>query len=142
MRRSQRHVRAYVSEPLYVRILREAAARGTSVSLCLRADLEELYTLRDEVASLSSQQPGDRLGLLNVLVGLIESRVSRPSELASIGRSLRRIEAMIDRHYAGTMIYLPPLSEQDVASRTRAAATRYEAWQRAVDALNAKADEE
>jgi hypothetical protein len=141
-KRQQNQVRAYLTGALYARILREAAARGTSLSLCVRADLEEIYALRDEVASLSPAKRDDRLGVLTVLAELVESRASRAPELLSIEQRLRRLEAMIDRHYAGTMVYLPSLPEQDLALRTRAASLRYEAWQRAVKSKLAEIEQE
>jgi hypothetical protein len=136
-------VRAYVSRELYDRLLREAAARHLNVSECLRADLEEFYAIRDELASAVSAKaaetsPGRRI--MHTLLSEMEARIaaditSQAPRLLEIEKRLAQVAAMIDRHYAGMMLHLPEVPDSDAKARSTSALNRYRAWKRAVTEL-------
>lgn len=138
--RVEYRIRSSVSSALYERILREAAARRLSVSRCIRADLQELYAIRDELArpiQVAPAEPGKKSALLHRLLAETETRLAADlgrqiGELESLRSAVRRIEVMLDRQYAGLMLYLPDVPENREDARARGAHRRYEAWKEAV----------
>ena len=66
-RSARHHVQTYVDQELYEQILREAAVQRQSVSECIRAALEEIYAIREELGrplerDTEEGSPGARLG--------------------------------------------------------------------------------
>jgi len=141
--RVEHRVRSSVGAELYERILRDAAARRISVSHCIRADLEELYAIRDELSrpiEMKATGAGRPSGLLHRLLAETETRLAADlgrqlEELDALRGSVRRVELMLDRQYIGLMLYLPDLPQDTEESRVRAALRRYEAWKQAVERL-------
>jgi hypothetical protein len=140
-RRVEHRVRASVGSALYERIVREAAARRLSVSLCIRTDLEELYAIRDELSrpiEVGRDGQQERPRLVHRLLQETEARLAgdlgrQLAELASLKDAVRRVEAMVDRQYVGLMLHLPDVPEQDHGARARGVRRRYEVWQQAVN---------
>ena len=141
--RVEHRVRSSVGSALYERILREAAARRISVSHCIRADLQELYAIHDELArpvEVAAPGPGKRSALLHRLLAETETRLAADlgrqlGELDALRDAVRRLEVMLDRQYAGLMLYLPDVPADSEDSRARGALRRYEAWKEAVEQL-------
>lgn len=147
--RVEHRVRSSVGSALYQRILREAAARRLSVSHTVRADLEELYAIRDEVArpiAVGAPAAGKGSPLLHRLLAETETRLAADlgrqlKELDGLRAAVRRLEAMLDRHYVGLMLYLPDVPADSEDARARGALRRYEAWKQAVAQLLRLSDE-
>lgn len=147
--RVEHRVRSSVGSALYERILREAAARRLSVSHCIRADLQELYSIRDELArpvEVAATEPGKRSALLHRLLADTETRLAADlgrqlDELSTLRDAIRRLEVMLDRHYVGLMLYLPDVPAESEDARARGALRRYEAWREAVAQLLRRGDE-
>ena len=57
--RVRHEIRSMAGAELYGRLLREAAARGLTVSECVRRELEELYAFRDELGDALRIAGGD-----------------------------------------------------------------------------------
>lgn len=146
--RVEYRVRASVGAELYERILREAAARRLSVSHCIRADLQELYAIRDELSRpIATTTPGGggRSSLVHRLLAETETRLAADlgrqlDELGALRNAVRLLELMLDRQYLGLMLYLPDIPADDDDTRARGALRRYEAWKEAVDQLLRRSD--
>lgn len=142
-RSAKHHVQTYVSQDLYEQILREAAVQRQTVSECIRAALEEIYAIREELGRPLEREPGDgspgaRLG--HRVLGQFEERIvggfSRQiDEIQALREQLRRLEAMLDRQYVGLMLQLPDVGPDEEQKRSAGASRRYHAWRRAVDKL-------
>ena len=147
--RVEHRVRSSVGSALYERILREAAARRLSVSHTIRADLQELYAIRDELAQpieVGAPASGKGSALRHRLLAETETRLAadlgrQMSELDALRAAVRRLEAMVDRHYVGLMLYLPDVPTDSEDARARGALRRYEAWKQAVAQLLSISDE-
>jgi hypothetical protein len=147
--RAEHRVRSSVGSALYERILREAAARRLSVSHTIRADLQELYAIRDELArpiEVGAPATGKGSPLLHRLLAETETRLAADlgrqlTELDALRAAVRRLEAMLDRHYVGLMLYLPDVPADSADARARGALRRYEAWKEAVAQLLRSSDE-
>lgn len=140
-KRARHEIRSYAGADLYGRLLREAAARGMTVSECVRRELEDLYAFRDELGDalrIAGDDGAPARGLLDVALKGLEARLagnfgSQLQRLDRIGRDLLRLEAMIDRFYLGVMLHLEDVPESLRPARLQRAAERHRAWREVVE---------
>ena len=140
--RRQRQVRFKASDALYDRLLREAAASGTTLSEIVREAVTEAFAARDATKDLllpyaHADSPKRRapLPLLEVEERLREEIALSSHELASVAARVRRVEAMIDRLYLGLMLHLPEVPADARRPRSESAEMRHRAWLDAVRRL-------
>ena len=139
--RVRHEVRSYAGAELYGRLLREAAARGMTVSECVRRELEELYAFRDELGDalrIAGDDGAPARGLLDAALKGMEARLagnfgSQLERLDRIARDLSRVEAMVDRFYLGVMLHLEDVPEPLRPARLQRAAERHRAWREVVE---------
>lgn len=139
--RVRHEIRSMAGAELYSRLLREAAARGLTVSECVRRELEELYAFRDELGDALRIAGGDGAparGLFDAALKGLEGRMAgnfgaQLERLDRIERDLARLEAMIDRFYLGVMLHLEDVPEQLRAGRLKRASERHRAWLEVVE---------
>jgi hypothetical protein len=145
MKRSRlRHeIRSFAGAELYGRLLREAAARGMTVSECVRRELEELYAFRDELGDALRIASGDGAparGLFDAALKGLEARLAgnfgaQLERLERVNTNLARLEAMIDRFYLGVMLHLEDVPEQLRSVRLKRASERHRAWLEVVERM-------
>lgn len=134
--RVRHEIRSMAGAELYGRLLREAAARGLTVSECVRRELEELYAFRDELGDALRIAGGDGAparGLFDAALKGLEARLAgnfgaQLERLDRIERHLARLDAMVDRFYLGVMLHLEDVPEQLRAGRLKRASERHRAW--------------
>jgi len=142
-RSARHHFQTYVSRDLYEQVLREAAVQRQTVSERIRAALEEIYAIGEELGRPFEREHGEgsrgaRLG--HRVLGQFEERIvggfSRQiGEIQAPREQLRRLEAMVDRQYVGLMLQLPDVGADEEQKRSASASRRYHAWRRAVEKL-------
>ena len=122
--------------PPYSSYAREAAARGMTVSDCVRRELKELYAFRDELGD-ALRIPGDEgapaRGLLDSALKGLEARMAgnpgaQLEYLERLSTELAKLEEMIDRFYLGVMLHLDDVPEQHRTARLKRASERHRAW--------------
>jgi len=137
-RRSQYELRCYAGIDLYERVLREAAARRTSVSQCVRMDLSDYYAIRDELIGAvqvgetkSSGQVSRRI--MHTLLAEMESRI-----IAGLDRqgsifeeSLSALASMVDAAVF-TILCAFPDDRPGVYQPRVSVGDQYEAWRASV----------
>ena len=141
--RVEHRVRSSIGRELYERLLREAASRRISVSHCIRMDLEELYAIRDELSQpieLTRSAGAAKPRLIHRLLAETETRLAADldrhlAEVGALGDAVRRLEAMLDRHYASMMLHLPEVPDGDAKAGSTSALERHRAWKCAVREL-------
>jgi hypothetical protein len=134
--RVRHEIRSFAGAELYGRLLREAAARGLTVSECVRRELEELYAFRDELGDalrIASDDGTPARGLFDAALNGLEARLAgnfgaQLERLERANRNLARLEAMIDRFYLGVMLHLEDVPEQLRPVRLKRASERHRAW--------------
>ena len=140
MRERHRYqVRFKAPQALYHRLLREAAASGTSLSEVVRAAVVEAFAARDAIASAFTMAPseGERpvrgpLPLLEVEQRLCERLSAQDNASAAQSAQLRQLEAMLDRFYYGLMLHLAEVPSDARSARQASAEARTRAWAVAV----------
>lgn len=128
---------------LYGRLLREAAARGLTLSECVRRELEELYAFRDELGDalrITGDDGTPARGLFDAALKGLEARLAgnfgaQAQRLDSLTSELARLEAMIDRFYLGVMLHLEDVPEQLRSARLKRASERHRAWLEVVERM-------
>jgi hypothetical protein len=128
---------------LYGRLLREAAARGLTLSECVRRELEELYAFRDELGDalrIAGDDGTPARGLLDAALKGLEARLAgnfgaQAHRLDRLGGDLARLEAMIDRFYLGVMLHLEDVPGQQRPARLKRASERHRAWLEVVERM-------
>jgi len=141
--RVRHEIRSFAGAELYGRLLREAAARGMTVSECVRRELEELYAFRDELGDALRIASGDGTParrLLDTALNGLEARLAGNfgAQLQRLDRftsDLARLEAMIDRFYLGVMLHLEDVPEQLRSVRLKCASERQRAWLEVVERM-------
>ena len=134
--RLRHEIRSFAGAELYGRLLREAAARGMTVSECVRRELEELYAFRDELSDalrIASDDGTPARGLFDAALKGLEARLAgnfgaQLERLERANGNLARLEAMIDRFYLGVMLHLEDVPEQLRSVRLKRASERHRAW--------------
>jgi hypothetical protein len=134
--RVRHEIRSMAGAELYGRLLREAAARGLTVSECVRRELEELYAFRDELGDalrIAGADGAPARGLFDAALKGLEARLAgnfgaQAQRLERLDSNLARLEAMIDRFYLGVMLHLEDVPEQLRAGRLKRASERHRAW--------------
>jgi hypothetical protein len=146
MRERFRHeVRAYVGHEVYSRLLREAAARGITVSQVIRNDLAEYYAIRDELAAPLEVQAGSNgepaRRIIHRLLNEMEVRLVASLDRLS-GHFWESLEfqgillaSMIDQVYLGVMLHSPDVPEELRKERVRRGNDRHAAWRESVATL-------
>jgi hypothetical protein len=138
--RARHEIRSYAGAELYGRLLREAAARGMTLSECVRRELEELYTLRDELGDalrIAGEDRAPARGLLDAALRGLEARLAgdlgaQVERVDRLAQALSRLEVMIDCFYLGVMLHLEDVPEQLRPARLQRAADRHRAWREMV----------
>jgi len=140
--RRQRQVRFKASDALYGRLLREAAASGTTLSEIVREAVTGAFAARDATKDLvlpdsrgDSKRRRASLPLLELEERLREEIALSNHELALVAAQVRRVEAMIDRLYLGLMLHLPEVPADARRPRSESAEVRHRAWLDAVRRL-------
>jgi hypothetical protein len=143
--RFRHEVRAYVGHEVYARLLREAAARGITVSQVIRNDLAEYYAIRDELAAPLEVQPGSNeepaRRIIHRLLNEMEVRlVASLDRLSGHFRESLQLQgillaAMIDQVYLGVMLHFPDVPDELRKERVRRANDRHAAWRESVASL-------
>lgn len=144
-KRARHEIRSYAGAELYGRLVREAAARGMTVSECVRRELEDLYAYRDEFADalrIAGDDGAPGRGLLDAALKGLEARLvgSFGAQLQRLDRlvsDLSRLETMIDRFYLGVMLHLEDVPDHARSARLKRAAERHRAWRDVVDRIGA-----
>ncbi len=140
MRERQRYqVRFKTPAALYQRLLREAAASGTSLSEVVRAAVAEAFAARDAIADVFAMAPSDGerrargpLALLEFEQRLCERFTASDDASTAQSDQLRRLEAMIDRLYYGVMLHVEEMPPHIRTARQPSAEARHRAWAAAV----------
>ena len=104
-KRVRHEIRSYAGAELYSRLLREAAARGQTLSECVRRELEELYAFRDELGDalrIAGEDGAPSRGLLDAALRGMEARLAadygaQAERLDRLAADVARLQAMIDR---------------------------------------------
>jgi len=141
--RARYEIRSYAGADLYGRVVREAAARGMTVSECVRRELEDLYAYRDALADalrIAGDEGGPARGLLEAALKGLEARLVgnfgvQLQRLERLISEQSRLEAMIDRFYLGVMLHLEDVPEHVRPARLKRAAERHRAWREVVDRI-------
>jgi len=141
--RLRHEIRSFAGAELYGRLLREAAARGMTVSECVRRELEELYAFRDELGDalrIASDDGTPARGLFDAALKGLEARLAgnfgaQLERLERANGNLARLEAMIDRFYLGVMLHLEDVPEQLRSVRLKRASERHRAWLEVVERM-------
>ncbi|MCZ7618411.1 MAG: hypothetical protein M5U32_08895 [Myxococcota bacterium] len=141
--RARYEIRSYAGAELYGRVVREAAARGMTVSECVRRELEDLYAYRDALADalrIAGDDGGPARGLLEAALKGLEARLvgNFAVQLQRLDRLISdqsRLEAMIDRFYLGVMLHLEDVPDHVRPARLKRAAERHRAWRDVVDRI-------
>jgi len=140
MRERHHHqIRFKAPEALYHRLLREAAASGTSLSEVVRGAVAEAFAGRDAIADVFTMAPseGERpargpLPLLEFEQRLCERLNAKDGASAAQAAQLRQLEAMIDRLYYGLMLHVDEVPAHIRVARQASAEARHRAWADAV----------
>lgn len=143
--RARHEIRSFAGAELYSRLLREAAARGMTVSECVRRELEELYAFRDELGDalrIAGADGAPARGLFDAALKGLEARLAggfgvQLARLERVALDLARLEAMIDRFYLGVMLHLEDVPEQHRSARLKRASERHRAWLEVVERMAA-----
>jgi hypothetical protein len=141
--RVRHEIRSFAGAELYGRLLREAAARGMTVSECVRRELEELYAFRDELGDalrITSDDGAPARALFDAALNGLEARLAgnfgaQLERLERVNTDLARLEAMIDRFYLGVMLHLEDVPEQLRSVRLKRASERHRAWLEVVERM-------
>jgi len=138
-KRNCHQVRFKAPDALYHRLLREAAASGTSLSQVVRAAVVEAFAARDAIADVFTMAPSDGerrvrgpLPLLEFEQRLCERLTATDDASAAQSARLRRLEAMIDRLYFGLMLHVDEVPSHIHIARQASAEARHRAWAVAV----------
>ena len=145
--RARHEIRVWLGRDLYDRVLREAAARGTTTSNCVREALDEYFVLKQQAALAlgvgagEGDQPeatGRRLS--HTLLDALEQRLVgeiRGTEVQADGlaEKIRLLACMIDQAYQGLVGRLPDVPAALRESRIAAADEATTRWRAAVGAL-------
>lgn len=135
-KRVRHEIRSYAGAELYSRLLREAAARGQTLSECVRRELEELYAFRDELGDslrIAGEDGAPSRGLLDAALRGMEARLAadygaQAERLDRLAADVARLQAMIDRFYLGVMLHLEDVPEPLRPARLKRASERHRAW--------------
>lgn len=133
------HVQAYVERPEKLRLQREAAARGVSVSQCVTDCLREYFAWREEMAAAidSPGHAGDahRGGPIQVLLMRTESRLAATldARVREVLGDLVLLQSMIDRQVVSYFLHTPEVARELQAGAMASATRRYRNWRRAVE---------
>jgi hypothetical protein len=141
--RVRHEIRCMAGAELYGRLLREAAARGLTLSECVRRELEELYAFRDELGDalrIAGDDGTPARGLFDAALKGLEARLAgnfgaQAERLDRLGTNLARLEAMIDRFYLGVMLHLEDVPEQLRSVRLKRASERHRAWLEVIERM-------
>lgn len=141
--RVRHEIRCMAGAELYGRLLREAAARGLTLSECVRRELEELYAFRDELGDalrIAGDDGTPARGLFDAALKGLEARLAgnfgaQAERLDRLGTDLARLEAMIDRFYLGVMLHLEDVPEQLRSVRLKRASERHRAWLEVIERM-------
>lgn len=141
--RARHEIRSFAGAELYSRLLREAAARGMTVSECVRRELEELYAYRDEFGDalrIAGTDGTPARGLFDAALKGLEARLAgnfgvQLERLERVTLDLARLEAMIDRFYLGVMLHLEDVPDQQRSARLKRASERHRAWLEVVERM-------
>lgn len=141
--RVRHEIRCMAGAELYGRLLREAAARGLTLSECVRRELEELYTFRDELGDalrIAGEDGTPARGLFDAALKGLEARLAgnfgaQAQRFERLDSNLARLEAMIDRFYLGVMLHLEDVPEQLRSARLKRASERHRAWLEVVERM-------
>jgi len=129
-------IRAMAGAELYQRLLREAAARGWTVSECVRRELEELYAFRDQLGDalrIAGDDGAPTRGLFEAALQGLEARLAgnfgaQLERIDRVASDVARLEAMIDRFYLALMVHLDDVPDHARAARLKRASERHRAW--------------
>src|SRR5262245_41649866 len=138
-----RPLRTHLTAEDHQHLEREAAARGVTVSQCMRDCLHEYFAFRAELATAldTPREATNRpTGLIHSLLAHTEGRLAAAldaqADAVARGRvEVRMVQAMLDRL---AFLYLTHTPEVPLAQRDAAMATgtrRHAAWRRAVARL-------
>jgi hypothetical protein len=145
--RARHEIRVWLGRDLYDRVLREAAARGTTTSHCVRECLDEYFVLKQQAAVAlgiasdgghAPQAAGQRLS--HALLDALEQRVvseirSTEVHLDGVAEKIRLLACMIDQAYQGLVGRLPEVPPGLREARIAAADEATSRWRRAVGSL-------
>jgi hypothetical protein len=138
-----RPLRTHLNAEDHERLEREAAARGITVSQCMRDCLHEYFAFRAELAT-ALDTPGEATktptGLIHSLLAQTEGRLVAAldalADAVAHGRAeVRLVQAMLDRL---AFLYLTHTPEVTMAQRDEALASgtrRHATWRRAAARL-------
>ncbi len=133
----RRHVQAYLGPMEYLRLKREAAARGTTISKCVADCLEEYFGLRAELATAveTPGQPGEphRGGIIHSLLARSEERLvaTLDRRATELREELRLLQAMLD-YLVNVYLERTPELPAELQAGARVSANRqYANWRRA-----------
>ena len=133
------HVQAYVERPEKLRLQREAAARGVSVSQCVTDCLREYFAWREEMAAAidTPGQPGapHRGGPIQALLTRTESRLAATvdARFRDLVGDVILLQSMIDRQIVSYFLHTPEVAPELQAGAMAGATRRYRNWRRAVE---------
>lgn len=136
-------IRAMAGADLYQRLLREAAARGWTVSECVRRELEELYAFRDQLGDalrIAGDDGAPARGLFEAALQGLEARLAgnfgaQLERLDRVASDVARLEAMLDRFYLALMVHLDDVPDHARAARLKRASERHRAWLEVVERM-------
>jgi hypothetical protein len=145
--RARHEIRVWLGRDLYDRVLREAAARGTTTSHCVRECLDEYFVLKQQAAlALGIGSGGGRAPhaagqrLSHALLDALEQRVvseirSTEVHLDGVAEKIRLLACMIDQAYQGLVGRLPEVPPDLREARIATAEEATRRWRRAVGSL-------
>jgi hypothetical protein len=145
--RARHEIRVWLGRDLYDRVLREAAARGTTTSQCVRECLDEYFLLKQQAALAlgvgaegadAPQAAGQRLS--HALLDALEQRVvseirGTRVHLDGVGEKIRLLGCMIDQAYQGLVGRLPDVVPELREARIASVEQSTWRWRRAVASL-------
>ena len=133
------HVQAYVERPEKLRLQREAAARGVSVSQCVTDCLREYFAWREEMAAAidTPGQPGapHRGGPIHARLTRTESRLAATldARFRDLVGDVILLQSMIDRQIVSYFLHTPEVAPELQTGAMASATRRYRNWRRAVE---------